>query len=84
MESKQHKDYYSISEVADDCKVPMSTIRFWIKTEIGTIIGNIDRDSQNRRLFSEKQRNLLIEVSKLRHFDGYTIDGLVRLLKLRN
>ncbi len=74
----QGKMYYSISEVAGMVGVEPYVLRFWEK-EFGHL-----RPKKNRagnRIYQPKDIQKVMQVKRLLHDEGYTIEGARNLLK---
>ena len=74
----QEKKYYSITEVAELCKVKAHTLRFWEKEFKD--LKPITRKG-NRRYYQNKDIQLIKHIHSLLYQDGMTIAGAKRNLK---
>ena len=70
--------FRTISEVADDLRVPQHVLRFW-ETKFAQI--RPLKRAGNRRYYRPDEVDLLRAIRKLLHHDGYTIKGVQRILK---
>ncbi len=71
------KDYFSISEVANLCKVKTHTLRFWEKEfkELSPV-----KKKGNRRYYQKKDILLIRRIRTLLYTEGLTISGAKRSL----
>ena len=74
----QEKKYYSITEVADLCKVKAHTLRFWEKEFKD--LKPITRKG-NRRYYQKDDIELIKQIHLLLYQEGMTIAGAKRILK---
>ena len=74
----QNKKYYSISEVAELCKVKAHTLRFWEKEFKD--LNPITRKG-NRRYYQNDDIELIKQIHSLLYQEGMTIAGAKRNLK---
>ena len=74
----QEKKYYSITEVAELCKVKAHTLRFWEKEFKD--LKPITRKG-NRRYYQNEDIQLIKQIYSLLYQDGMTIAGAKRNLK---
>mgnify|MGYP001316882098 CR=1 FL=1 len=74
----QEKKYYSITEVAELCKVKAHTLRFWEKEFKD--LKPITRKG-NRRYYQNEDIQLIREIHSLLYQEGMTIAGAKRNLK---
>ena len=74
----QNKKYYSISEVAELCKVKAHTLRFWEKEFKD--LKPITRKG-NRRYYQNDDIELIKQIHSLLYQEGMTIAGAKRNLK---
>ena len=73
----REKKYYSITEVAELCKVKAHTLRFWEKEfkELKPITRK-----GNRRYYQKDDINLIQQINSLLYQEGMTIAGAKRNL----
>lgn len=66
------KLYYSIAEVAQTLELPQHVVRYWEKEfpQIRPV-----RRAGNRRYFRRQDVEILLEVKRLLHEEGYTVAG---------
>ena len=74
----QEKKYYSITEVAELCKVKAHTLRFWEKEFKD--LKPITRKG-NRRYYQKEDIQLIKQIHSLLYQEGMTIAGAKRNLK---
>ena len=74
----QEKKYYSITEVAELCKVKAHTLRFWEKEFKD--LKPITRKG-NRRYYQKDDIQLIKQIHSLLYREGMTIAGAKRNLK---
>ena len=74
----QEKKYYSITEVAELCKVKAHTLRFWEKEFED--LNPITRKG-NRRYYQKEDIQLIKQIHSLLYQEGMTIAGAKRNLK---
>ena len=74
----QEKKYYSITEVAELCKVKAHTLRFWEKEFKD--LKPITRKG-NRRYYQNSDIELIKQIHSLLYQEGMTIAGAKRNLK---
>ena len=74
----QEKKYYSITEVAELCKVKAHTLRFWEKEFED--LRPITRKG-NRRYYQKDDIHLIKQIHSLLYREGMTIAGAKRNLK---
>ena len=74
----REKKYYSITEVAELCKVKAHTLRFWEKEF--TDLKPITRKG-NRRYYQNDDIQLIKKIHSLLYQEGMTISGAKRNLK---
>jgi len=72
------KKYYSITEVAELCKVKAHTLRFWEKEFKG--LKPVTRKG-NRRYYQNDDIQLIKQIHSLLYQEGMTIAGAKRNLK---
>ena len=75
---KQEKKYYSITEVAEICKIKAHTLRFWEKEFKD--LKPITRKG-NRRYYQKDDIELIKQIHLLLYQEGMTIAGAKRILK---
>ena len=74
----REKKYYSITEVAELCKVKAHTLRFWEKEFKG--LKPVTRKG-NRRYYQNDDIQLIKQIHSLLYQEGMTIAGAKRNLK---
>ena len=74
----QEKKYYSITEVAELCKVKAHTLRFWEKEFMD--LKPITRKG-NRRYYQKDDIELIKQIHSLLYLEGMTIAGAKKNLK---
>ena len=74
----KEKKYYSITEVAELCKVKAHTLRFWEKEFMD--LKPITRKG-NRRYYQKDDIELIKQIHSLLYQEGMTIAGAKRNLK---
>ena len=74
----REKKYYSITEVAELCKVKAHTLRFWEK-EFKDLKPMTRKG--NRRYYQNDDIELIKQIHSLLYQDGMTISGAKRKLK---
>ncbi len=79
LEEIPKKIYYSISEASEFTGVEPHVLRYW-ETKFSKL--NPKRVGGNQRKYTRNDLELLYEIVHLLHFEGYTLDGAERKLKM--
>ncbi len=76
-----NKLFFKIGEVAKLAEVEPYVLRYW-ETEFKNL--RPKKKENGQRLYQKKEVQLALEIKKLLHVDGYTIEGAKKILKKRN
>ncbi|MEM6902514.1 MAG: MerR family transcriptional regulator, partial [Pseudomonadota bacterium] len=76
--NKTKDAFRTISEVSDELDVPQHVLRFW-ETKF-TLVKPLKR-AGGRRYYRPQDLELLREIQRLLHDEGYTIKGVQKVLK---
>ena len=76
-----NKLFFKIGEVAKLAEVEPYVLRYW-ETEFKNL--RPKKKENGQRLYQKKEVQLALDIKKLLHLDGYTIEGAKKILKERN
>lgn len=76
-----NKLFFKIGEVARLAEVKPYVLRYW-ETEFKNLCPK--KNGKGQRLYQKKEVQLALDIKKLLHREGYTIEGAKRVLKERN
>tara|TARA_B100000315_G_scaffold258028_1_gene308819 strand:+ start:1969 stop:2319 length:351 start_codon:yes stop_codon:yes gene_type:complete len=76
-----NKLFFKIGEVAKLAEVEPYVLRYW-ETEFKNL--RPKKKENGQRLYQKKEVQLALNIKKLLHEDGYTIEGAKKILKQRN
>ncbi len=76
-----NKLFFKIGEVAKLAEVEPYVLRYW-ETEFKNL--RPKKKENGQRLYQKKEVQLALDIKKLLHQDGYTIEGAKKILKERN
>ncbi len=66
------ENYYTIKEVAMITSLKVHTIRYWLN-EFPQLIKR--KNSANKLIFTDRDVEMIINIKRLVHTEGYSIDG---------
>lgn len=76
-----NKLFFKIGEVSRLAEVEPYVLRYW-ETEFKNL--RPKKNEKGQRLYQKKEVKLALDIKKLLHQDGYTIEGAKKVLKERN